>query len=127
MWKIERNTLLNILTSLLVQLQPNYRLSVTGYNVHSSGGDSLGVKRHWMSVHNGQSFSTFDNDNDQRHGRNCARMSKGGWWYDGCHSSNPTGYYYSHNKLALDAIIWYSATGKNEAMQYIQFKIKPVQ
>ena len=105
----------------------NYRLSVTGYNVHGIGGDSLTVQRRWSSVHNGRSFSTFDNDNDQRHGRNCARVSKGGWWYDGCFSTNPTGIYYSYNKLALDAIIWYSATGKNEAMKYIQFKIKPVQ
>ena len=104
----------------------NYRLSVRGYNVHSSGGDSLGVSRLWTSAHNGRSFSTFDKDNDRSAKRNCAQVYKGGWWYDACHSSNPTGIFYPYSKRAYDGITWYSATRKYEAMKYIQFKIKPV-
>ena len=107
----------------------HYKLRVTGYNVHSSGGDSLGVSRWWRSVHNGRRFSTFDNDNDRFAERNCAKMFKGGWWYDGCHSSNPIGYYYSHariGEMAYDGITWYSATGKHETMKYIQYKIRRV-
>ena len=43
-----------------------------------------------MKGHNGQPFSTFDQDNDDR-GTDCAVTYKGAWWYVGCHDSNLNG------------------------------------
>ena len=36
---------------------------------------------------NGMKFSTPDNDND-KHGANCAASHKSGWWYHSCHYIN---------------------------------------
>ena len=45
-----------------------------------------------MKEHNGQPFSTFDQDNDDRY-TDCAVIYKGVWWYVGCHDSNLNGQY----------------------------------
>ncbi|XP_022107533.1 ficolin-1-like [Acanthaster planci] len=45
-----------------------------------SGGDSLTTK------HNNQDFSTYDRDNDNDAGNNCAEKYSGGWWFNKCHS-----------------------------------------
>ena len=43
-----------------------------------------------MNHHNGQQFSTYDNDNDQW-GDNCAFAEQGGWWYKSCYRANLNG------------------------------------
>ncbi|KAH8399216.1 hypothetical protein KR215_004852, partial [Drosophila sulfurigaster] len=40
-----------------------------------------------MRESEGKSFSTFDRDNDLSSERNCAQISKGGWWFDDCGTS----------------------------------------
>ena len=49
-------------------------------------GDSL-------RSHNGQPFTTIDNDNDILETDNCAEKYKGGWWYRSCLNSNLNGLY----------------------------------
>ncbi|XP_067940297.1 fibrinogen C domain-containing protein 1-A-like [Watersipora subatra] len=59
-------------------------VTVNGYT--GNAGDSLIVP------HDGEKFSTFDNDNDSRD-INCASTfyGEGAWWYDRCHASNLNG------------------------------------
>ncbi|XP_037797339.1 fibrinogen C domain-containing protein 1-like [Penaeus monodon] len=64
-----------------------YELQIGGYNKSSTGGDS-------MEYHNGMDFSTYDEDNDGASGGSCSDWSGGGgWWYNYCYYSNPTGIY----------------------------------
>ncbi|XP_066940633.1 techylectin-5A-like [Macrobrachium rosenbergii] len=64
-----------------------YRLKVEDYDESSTAGDA-------MEYHNGQKFTTYDDDNDGASGGNCANWSGGGgWWYDFCYFANPTALY----------------------------------
>ncbi|XP_063425914.1 angiopoietin-related protein 7-like [Mytilus trossulus] len=66
-----------------------WRSSLNGkYSKTMSAGDG-------MAYHNNMPFSTYDRDNDARHGFNCAAAKdlKGAWWYNGCYSSSLNGKY----------------------------------
>ena len=54
-----------------------YRLNITGYS--GNAGDA-------MSTHNGQRFSTYDNDNDD-YANNCAALNSGGFWFSSCYQA----------------------------------------
>ena len=54
-------------------------------------GGGVGTGRDAMNNHNGQQFSTYDNDNDQSGGINCAYRRQGGWWYNNCYHANLNG------------------------------------
>ncbi|KAI2647292.1 Microfibril-associated glycoprotein 4 [Labeo rohita] len=61
-----------------------YKLHVSSF-VDGGAGDSL-------YYHNGMKFSTFDKDEDNS-GGNCAMKYQGGFWYNKCYYTNPTGDY----------------------------------
>jgi len=42
---------------------------------------------------NGQNFSTYNRDQDQASGFNCAQEHYGAWWYRDCYHANPNGPY----------------------------------
>ena len=44
-----------------------------------------------MAYSNNQQFSTYDRDNDNWSGGNCAILCQGGWWYNSCYRSNLNG------------------------------------
>ena len=60
-----------------------YTLTVEGYS--GTAGDSL-------DYHNGQKFSTRDEDNDESSG-SCAISSQSGWWYNNCNYSDLNKHY----------------------------------
>ena len=62
-------------------------------------GDSL-------KYHNGMKFTTKDQDNDT-HGKNCAVMLKGGWWFYDCHNCNLNGPYHKSAVNAAKSVSWY--------------------
>ena len=37
-----------------------------------------------MNFHSGRKFSTYDNDNDNWSGGNCAESYRAGWWFSNC-------------------------------------------
>ncbi|KAF2349485.1 Fibrinogen alpha/beta/gamma chain C-terminal globular domain, partial [Trinorchestia longiramus] len=64
-----------------------YRLRVAGYLNNSTAGDAL-------SYHSGMPFTTYDADNDVAAGGSCSLWcGGGGWWYNYCFYTNPTGVY----------------------------------
>ena len=69
--------------------------------------------------HNGQKFSTYDNDNDNSYG-NCAKSlynGKGGWWYNDCYNINPNTDF--GRQVIYLANIWYYP-------KWIEMKIRPL-
>lgn len=93
-----------------------YKLTVSGYSTGSTAVDSL-------QMHDGQSFSTYDEDHDGLGGGiDCANLfgeRHGGWWFGGgstgnnndlvsCVSSNLNGQYYTYGQSASsNRITWY--------------------
>ena len=101
-----------------------YQLHVYGFNQKSTAGDSLGryqIGTIWSTSHNGSFFSTKDRDNDKYYG-NCAEELTGGWWYDSCQVSHPTGKYmlgYCNKFEPTQGITWYTLTKSYECLPYI--------
>ncbi len=92
-----------------------YTLSVSGYS--GTAGDSL-------TYHNGQPFTTKDQDNDSASG-NCAQAYKGAWWYKACHHSNLNGQYLKgvHTSYA-DGVNWYHWKGYYYSLKLTEMKVR---
>ena len=67
--------------------------TVTGANdkYRLTIGGGVGTGYDAMNFHNGQQFSTYDNENDQHSTINCAYLEQGGWWYNNCYRANLNG------------------------------------
>ena len=61
-----------------------YVLAISGFSGNASNTN--------MANHNKMKFSTFDQDNDKR-STNCAKICKGGWWYNSCYRVHLNGPY----------------------------------
>ena len=68
----------------------NFTVAGANDNYTLTIGGGVGTGRDAMDYHNGQQFSTYDNDNDQDSG-NCAYRHQGGWWYNACYYANLNG------------------------------------
>jgi hypothetical protein len=75
-----------------------YKLMVGNYS--GNAGDSL-------APHNGEKFTTFDQDNDSN-GGNCA-VSYGGaaWWFNNCATSSLNGKYFNVETMDHKGVYWY--------------------
>ena len=80
-----------------------------------------------MGYHNGQQFSTYDNDNDIRN--NCAYVDQGGWWFKTCYRANLNG---PHNlppnpsvSQTFARLIWYDGDFRDVSSS--EMKIRPKQ
>jgi ficolin len=83
----------------------------------------LGDKLSW---HNGQPFTTYDQDHDNNansYGNsNCAIAFYGAWWYASCHNSNLNGHY--GNNSFGKGINWSSITSYYSSLSKVEMKIK---
>ncbi len=100
----------------------NYPLNI-GNVLQSTAGDSL-------ESHNGQPFSTNDDDRDNDLSElHCAQYYRSGWWFKGCHDSNLNGFYYPGGMLAdpgiPDGIIWSSWVTEHVSLKTVVMAIKP--
>ena len=92
-----------------------YTLSVSGYS--GTAGDSLA----W---HNGQRFSTRDQDNDACNDCSCSQLYKGGWWYYRCHHSNLNGLYHGGPHLSYaDGVNWLTWEGHHYSLKFTEMKV----
>jgi len=81
-------------------------------------------------MHNGQMFSTRDNDHDKHLRGSCANGFHGAWWYGNCHISNLNGRYYSKQTAKTlatpDGIIWMSWKGLLESLKGSSMKLRHI-
>ncbi|XP_053122653.1 ficolin-3 isoform X2 [Hemicordylus capensis] len=90
---------------------------VLGAYLAGSAGDS-------MTAHNGQFFSTYDNDNDSGT-QNCAVTVHGAWWYSNCYSSNLNGGYpIGDRKGQTYGIDWRTGKGIGISYKHTEMKIR---
>ena len=92
----------------------DYRLHIGRAEGPSGFHDAL---RH----HNGQPFSTFDDDNDNHSSQNCAARYGGGWWFRYCYHSFLTGKHTAENKF--DGIHWTNGHTPG-SVSYVEMKIR---
>ncbi|XP_043089126.1 microfibril-associated glycoprotein 4-like [Puntigrus tetrazona] len=95
-----------------------YKLHVSGF-VNGGAGDSL-------SYHNGMKFSTFDKDQDLT-GDNCVmNYYQGGFWYNACYHTNPTGHYFSEemSKKKDFGVTWKTWKNNWNSLKSITMKIR---
>lgn len=97
-----------------------YKLTYTvGSYWGNAAGNALGGDPHGGNFnHNGAKFSTTDQDNDNWSG-DCAKLYKGGWWYNACHSCALNGGY--NNTASSQGINWNDYT---YSLKFTEMKIR---
>ncbi|KAK2820670.1 hypothetical protein Q5P01_023629 [Channa striata] len=94
-----------------------YKLNLGSFT-RGAAGDSL-------SLHNGQKFTTTDNDQDT-HNSNCARLAFGAFWYAACFGANPNGIYTWGPSPQAAGVQWNSFRGLEYSLKTMIMKIRPV-
>ncbi|KAI8747835.1 BgiBFREP21.3 [Biomphalaria glabrata] len=75
-----------------------------------------------LSYHNNMFFTTFDRDNDEHSGTNCAENGSGAWWYRGCHLSNLNGLWGSTSYAK--GMNWAQLTEWSNSVSFSEMKIR---
>ncbi|XP_052689725.1 fibrinogen-like protein A [Crassostrea angulata] len=90
----------------------SYTLGVSGF--FGNAGDSL-------DHHNGMKFTTYDRDNDDQSGSNCAVSFKGAWWHRFCFYSDLNGQY---GIDSASGIIWFHWRGYQHSLVRAQMMVR---
>lgn len=89
------------------------------YKLHVYGFSGNTVDN--LAYHNGMSFSTVDQDNDES-ATNCASKNRGGWWYKNCGHSNLNGIYYFYDFFGCGKISWSSTCDVHP--EFVEMKVR---
>ncbi|KAF1394759.1 hypothetical protein PFLUV_G00004490 [Perca fluviatilis] len=97
-----------------------------GYQLHI-GSFTGGAAGDSLTGQNNMKFTTFDKDQDQSD-KNCAQHFLGGFWYNACHTANPTGMYAPHGAIGFEnvQVIWQTWKGWNYSLKTVAMKIRSV-
>lgn len=100
----------------------DYSLSISLYDLDSTAPDSL-------LAHDGEKFSTPDEDNDSA-SSHCASDHSSGWWYHDCASSHLNGIYYTSGThptpvTVFDGIVWNGWLGPTRSLKTVVMAIRP--
>uniref|UniRef100_A0AAG5DLV1 Fibrinogen C-terminal domain-containing protein n=1 Tax=Anopheles atroparvus TaxID=41427 RepID=A0AAG5DLV1_ANOAO len=85
-----------------------YKLTVGKYS--GTAGDAL-------SVHDGDKFSTFDQDNDTADNGSCANEYNGAWWFYNCYDSHLNGKYRRKGEHLNDGVDWIKWKGMKYSLK----------
>jgi hypothetical protein len=109
-----------VIVDVYTLLSETWILSVVVYSIYhySVVGNSL-------NSHDGEKFSTYDQDNDVGY-ENCAANHHGAWWYWECATSNLNGRY---KQAGSDAPSWennyWNAWKNGEALKASVMMVRP--
>ncbi|XP_055863484.1 fibrinogen-like protein 1 isoform X1 [Biomphalaria glabrata] len=98
---------------LLLGEEEFYKLQIGDYS--GNAGDSLAYQKN-------MSFSTYDRDNDNASGENCAVSYSGAWWYNACHMSNLNGDW--GNDAYGKGVNWDGLTGLHDSVVFSEMKLR---
>ena len=101
-----------------------YTLTVGGYS--GTAGDGLITDSNFGQAHNhnGQKFSTRDEDNDNT-GGNCANYWKGAWWFNSCMQSHLNApYSYTSIVSSWSGVLWYDWRGDTYSLKFTEMKFR---
>ena len=105
-------------TFIIAGFEDNYRLAI---------GGGVGTGFDAMDFHNGQEFSTYDNDNDISNG-NCAFRDKGGWWYKNCLRANLNGPHTVLPNPSVDLpfakLLWFDGQWRDISSSEMKIRVK---
>ncbi|XP_073828515.1 ficolin-2-like isoform X1 [Musca autumnalis] len=80
-----------------------------------------------MRIHDGQHFTTFDEDNDGIDKGNCAKFYEGAWWFSYCCTSHLFGPYRQKEDANTTGITWYNFDWKSRhySFKYVEMLLRP--
>ena len=100
-----------------------YRLHVSGYS-GDAGDNPTGLE----SYHNGQQFSTYDADHDERADSSCVTTyTFGGGWFNSCAYVNLNGLYlrgnYTGRSVEESGVFWQTFRGDYYSLKFTEMKL----
>ncbi len=98
----------------------DYPITITNYDASSTAGDAF-------VDHNGEKFSTPDEDNDSHATQHCANVYSSGWWYHNCLDSHLNGIYYwdgTHPTSTTDGIVYDEWLGVTHSLKTVVMAVR---
>ena len=99
------------------------------YRLRIGPGTGPPGNRDSMAHHNNQKFSTYDRDNDNLR-TNCAVVTHGAWWYNGCFNANLNGPHELHSSSPSAQLFWLvggtgGSGGQFKYFPNVEMKVRP--